>query len=143
MYNQDLKNLTHIPDDSMDAVVAVSALEHNQPPGLVQVVKELMRVLKPGGVLLATLGAARDQDWFHEPSSGWCYTESSLRNIFNLSKNVPSNYEAYDRLFSELRDCSELRDNLASFYFKSGDNGMPWGVWDPKYQSVGVCKIKM
>ena len=37
---------------------------------------------------------------------------------------------------------AELRDNLASFYFRSGDNGMPWGKWDPQYQPVGVCKVK-
>ena len=37
---------------------------------------------------------------------------------------------------------SVVRDNLARFYFQSGDNGMPWGKWDPQYQSVGVRKIK-
>jgi hypothetical protein len=55
---------------------------------------------------------------------------------------VTSNYDEYDRLFSDLRACAELRDNLASFYFKSGSNGMPWGVWDPQYQSVGVLVTK-
>ena len=58
VYNQDLKNLADIPDSSLDAVVAVSALEHNTPEGLQQVVAELMRVLKPGGKLIATLSAA-------------------------------------------------------------------------------------
>jgi len=38
--------------------------------------------------------------------------------------------------------CQELRDHLAEFYFLSGDNGMPWGKWDPQYQPVGVCKVK-
>ena len=31
---------------------------------------------------------------------------------------------------------------LAAFYARSGDNGMPWGKWDPQYQPVGVCKVK-
>ena len=142
IYNQDLKSLREIQEDSLDAVVAVSALEHNPPEDLNIVVKELMRVLKPGGVLLATLGAARDQDWYHRPSSGWCYTDASLRSYFDLPANVPSNYSLYDELFESLRGCTELRTNLARFYFQSGDNGMPWGIWDPKYQTVGVCKIK-
>ena len=142
IYSSDLVDLADVPNSSQDSVVAVSSLEHNSPKILQQVVVELMRVIKPGGVLLATLGAARDEDWFHEPSKGWCYTADSLKQIFNLSSHVPDNYEQYDALFSELRGSDELRDNLASFYFKSGDNGMPWGNWDPQYQPVGICKVK-
>ena len=142
IYNQDLKHMPDIPNNSFDAVVAISALEHNSPGELESVVGELMRVLKPGGILLATLGAAPDKDWFHEPSQGWCYTDSSLKRYFNLPPDLPSNYDHYDELFAALRDCAELRDNLAKFYFESGNNGMPWGIWDPQYQTVGVCKVK-
>ncbi len=142
LYNQDLRHMPDLEADSIDAVVAVSALEHNAPEDLEAVVAELMRVLKPGGILLATLGAAKEQDWFHQPSRGWCYTEASLRRLFHLNPQVPSNYHRYDELFAALVNCAELRHNLASFYFRSGDNGMPWGKWDPQYQPVGVCKIK-
>ena len=142
IYNQDLVNLVDIADDSIDVIVAVSSLEHNSPDGLDRVVAELMRVLKPGCSLLATLGAARDGDWYHEPSKGWCYSEGTLRKIFHISSEVPSNYDQYDQLFNELQGCKELRENLASFYFHSGDNGMPWGKWYPEYQPVGICKIK-
>jgi SAM-dependent methyltransferase len=142
IYNQDLKELPDVPTGSLDAVVAVSSLEHNDPPDLERVVAELLRVLRPGGVLLATLGASREGDWFHEPSRGWCYDEGSLRRAFGLSPDVPSNYSQYDELFAALRSSRELRDHLASFYARSGDNGMPWGVWDPRYQPVGVCKVK-
>jgi SAM-dependent methyltransferase len=142
IYNQDLKTLEAFEDNFLDAIVAVSALEHNAPGDLVLVVDELMRVLKPGGILLATLGAARDEDWFHEPSHGWCYTEASLRRLFGLSPQASSNYDRYDELFTSLNNCAELRDNLASFYSRSGDNGMPWGKWDPQYQTVGILKVK-
>ncbi len=142
VYNQDLRELRDIPSGSIDAVVAVSALEHNTPDDLSQVVRELLRILHPQGKLLATLSAASTTDWFHEPSQGWCYTEATLRRIFGLDESVESNYDQYDRLFSELKGCAELRDNLAGFYFKSGNNGMPWGVWDPKYQPVGIVVTK-
>jgi SAM-dependent methyltransferase len=142
IYNQELQNLCELADTSLDAVVAVSALEHNPPEELPVVVAELLRVLKPGGELLATLGAARDADWLHVPSQGWCYTEASLRRHFDLPVEVPSNYDDYDGLFAALRNCAELRDNLASFYYHSGENGMPWGRWNPQYQTVGVCKVK-
>ena len=142
IYNQDLSDLTDIPDNCLDAVAALSALEHNPPDRLPQVVQELMRVLKPGGILLATLGASADRDWFHEPSQGWCYSETTLRRAFDLTPETPSNYARYAELMEKLRACAELRNNLASFYFRSGENGMPWGKWDPQYQSVGVLKVK-
>lgn len=138
VYNQDLRDMPDIPSASIDAVVAVSSLEHNPPDELVDVVRELRRVLRPGGRLLATLGASADIDWFHQPSQGWCYSEATLRRIFDIDEAVPSNYSAYGEMLDALVACAELRDNLASFYFTSGQNGMPWGVWDPQYQPVGV-----
>ena len=142
IYNHDLKSMSDIPDESVDAIVSISALEHNPHDELKDCVAELMRVLKPDGKLIATIAAARGEDWFHEPSKGWCYSEVTLREIFALSSNCPSNYDRYDELFESLRNCNELRDNLADSYFQSGNNGMPWGIWDPKYQPVGVVKIK-
>ncbi len=142
VYNQDLTDLADIGDGSLDAIVAISSLEHNSPEGLEQVVAELMRVLKPGGLLLATLTAGRDRDWWHAASSGWCYTDTSLRRLFKLPDETPSNYDRYDELFARLKDCAELRDNLARFYYQSTDKGMPKGIWNPEYQPVGVCKIK-
>lgn len=142
IYNQDLCNLEEIAGNSIDVVVAVSALEHNPPEKLPLIVNELMRVLKPEGALLATLTAAHKEDWFHKPSQGWCYTEATLRNLFGLDVEAQSNYDEYEALMMLLRENAELRDHLASFYFKSGDNGMPWGKWDPQYQPVGIRKIK-
>jgi SAM-dependent methyltransferase len=148
VYNQDLTALPDLPGNSVDAIVSVSALEHNTPEGLGQVTPELMRVLKPDGKLLATLTAGRDKDWWHEPSSGWCYTDTTLKRLFDLPADTPANYDRYDELFAALRGCTELRDNLAAFYFQDGckgmpaGNGMPGGRWDPQYQPVGVCKIK-
>jgi hypothetical protein len=123
-------------------VVAVSSLEHNSPDDLGLVVAELMRVLKPGSPLLASLGAAKNEDWFHKPSKGWCYSAESLRRAFDLSDEISSNYADYDQLMQELTNCTTLQKSLASFYFRSGENGMPWGIWDPQYQPVGVIKIK-
>lgn len=142
IYNQELDNLIEIPDGSLDAIVSISALEHNSLDGLSKVVTELLRVLKPGGLLVATLPAAKERDWYHEPSRGWCLTDETLRRLFHLSRDCPSNYAEYDELFGMLRACTELSDNLSRSYFRSGDNGMPWGIWDPKYQPVGVVKRK-
>lgn len=138
----DLQDLREVEGECVDAVVSISSLEHNSPENLSTVVQELTRVLRPGGRIIATVGGARDRDWYHEPSSGWCYTEESLRRIFELDADCPSNYSSYDELFEQLVNCDYLRNNLGEFYFRDGRNGMPWGRWDPQYQSVGVVKAK-
>lgn len=142
LYHQDLGHMPEIPDASMDAIVSISSLEHNTPEGLRACLVELLRVLKPGGRLVATLGAAKSSDWFHEPSKGWCYTEPTLRRIFGLPEYTPSNYDRYEELMSQLRECAQLRNELAAVYYQGGNNGMPWGRWDPQYQPVGIVKIK-
>ncbi len=138
----DLRDLSSVESGSFDAVVSISSLEHNTFDDLPTVIAELLRVLRPGGRLVATVGSSKTEDWFHEPSRGWCFTEDTLRSAFDLSADCPSNYGDYDKLMADLIACRELADNLAPFYFRSGNNGMPWGRWDPVYQSVGVVKTK-
>ena len=142
LHQADLDDLKEIESNSVDTVVSISSLEHNPPGRLPVIVAELMRVIRPGGKLIATLGAAKDGDWFHKASQGWCYTEATLRDAFGLSDDCASNYDQYDELFQDLKECAPLRDQLADFYRHSGNNGMPWGVWDPQYQTVGVTKVQ-
>ena len=139
-YNCDLTDLAEIETNSVDAVVSISALEHNTLDGLAASVRELERVLRPGGLFLATMSATKTSDWFHQASKGWCLTEATLREYFGLQE-TKTNFAKYDQIFSELKECAELRDNLHPFYFRSGDNGMPWGAWNPQYQPVGIRKI--
>ena len=141
-YNHDVQDLAAVPSESVDAIVSISALEHNTPENLKGCVDELLRVLKPGGSIVATLGAAQEKDWFHEPSKGWNYTEETLRQSFQLGADYQSNFTRFDELFEMLKNNDEMREDLHEAYFKSGDNGMPWGVWDPQYQIVGVVKVK-
>lgn len=136
-----LEELSGIPSESVDAIVSISALEHNDPDDLKQVVRELERVLKPGGKLVATVSGTRDEDWYHEPSHGWCFSEKTIAECFGLDA-YETNWSQYDRLFEELVACSALRDDLPPFYYESGDNGMPWGEWNPAYAPVGVIKTK-
>jgi SAM-dependent methyltransferase len=142
LYHEDLRTLTDVPDNSFDAIVAVSSLEHNPPENLPAVVAELMRVLKPGGKLVATLSTIGNQDGYHEPSSGWVYSEASMKFNFGLDESTLSNYGDYPLLLEQLKNSTELRDGLAKFYSKTGEGGMPWGIWDPQYVPVGVCKVK-
>lgn len=138
----NLLDLHQIDSGSIDAIVSISALEHNPPDDLQAVVGELLRILRTEGQIVATLGASKESDWYHKPSNGWCYTEKTLQERFQLDQECPSNYSNYDSLFDDLIDCAYLKRNLSELYFRSGANGMPWGRWQPKYMSVGVLKVK-
>lgn len=143
LYRCDLKQMPLIPDGYVDAVVSLSALEHNQHDSVESCVAELVRVVKISGRLVITVSASQSEDWFHEPSKGWCYSETSLKRLFQLPEKVTSNFYRKNELYEKLKsENSELRTRLAPAYFESGDNGMPWGRWNPVYQPVGIVKIK-
>ena len=143
LYQSDLKEMPLLPDGFVDAVVSLSALEHNDHDSFAACMDELLRVTKPGGHSVLTVSASQAEDWFHEPSKGWCYSEATLKRLCRLSEDVPSNYDRKQELFCQLaREGCELHKKLDPFYFQSGENGLPWGKWEPKYQPVGVVKVK-
>lgn len=92
--------------------------------------------------MVATMNAAKNDDWYHEPSMGWNYTENTLKDLFSLPEQLASNYDQYDKLFNDLKNSKKLQERLSVSYYKSGNSGIPWGKWDPKYQPVGIVKIK-
>jgi hypothetical protein len=89
-----------------------------------------------------TVSAAREEDWFSENAKGWCFTAASLRELFDTPTKDLFGPEDYDLVMAELQKSRELEKRLASSYFISGDNGMPWGIWDPKYVPVGIMKTR-
>lgn len=143
IYKCDLKDMPLLPDNFVDGVVSVSALEHNEHKDTKKCVAEMLRVTKPGGRLFLTVSASQSKDWFHNPSKGWCYSENTLKRLFDLPEHTHSNYFDKERMFDLLKkENNELHRRLSPSYFKSGNNGMPWGKWDPKYQPVGIIKNK-
>ena len=134
-----LGNLCDIPeytDDTFDAVVSLSALEHIPIDVLPLAMSEIDRIVKPNGQwAITTSGTNKGESWFHEPSKGYCFSESDFEKIF-LAQNT--NKIKADLIFNKYNNCAYLKDNLTSFYKKSGENGMPWGVWDPQYIPVGI-----
>jgi hypothetical protein len=37
----------------------------------------------------------------------------------------------------------EIKDRLSPVYKYYGNNGMPWGRWDPQYLLVGISAVLM
>lgn len=140
-YKADFRDMKEIPNNSIDCIVSVSALEHNKQKDIKKAVTEFNRVLKPNGVMFLTTSATDRDDWFHKPSQGWCFSEKTLIDLFSLN-NPDSNFDDYAILFQKLKNSQYLQENLSSYYFHSEKGGMPWGKWNPLYQPVGITKYK-
>jgi radical SAM protein with 4Fe4S-binding SPASM domain len=136
-YTTDICEMSLIKDSSIDCVVSLSALEHNPEDRVKNAVSELRRVLKARKSMFITVNADESKDWFHEQSKGWCYSEKTIRDLFGI-KFQQSNFCDFNRILCLLKDCKLLKENLSASYYRSGNNGMPWGVWDPKYIPVGL-----
>lgn len=131
-------NLCHMPEissESFDAVVSLSALEHIPMGILPEALKEIDRVLKPDSYRAITTSATEKPSWFHEPSKGLCFGRVDLEKLFGAELNSKTDPKI---LLQKYHSSSYLNDHLADFYKKSGNNGMPWGVWDPQYIPVGI-----
>lgn len=142
MYQADVKNMDFLQEATVDAVVSLSVIEHIVYEDIHKAIGEFLRVAKHHSPVIITTSASRDKDWFHEPSGGWCFSEPTLKRIMGMKGDTRSNWAEYDTLFSGLKNSGKMKARLSPMYFRSGANGMPWGIWDPKYQPVGILKIK-
>ena len=132
----NLCNLNEIPSNSFDAVVSLSALEHIPIVQLENALKEIRRVLKDQNFWAITTSATdQNMTWYHQPSKGFCYSVSDLEKYFEATSSYPQNPK---RILHEYRNCDYLKRHLAKFYSKSGEYGIPWGQWEPKYIPVGI-----
>jgi 2-polyprenyl-3-methyl-5-hydroxy-6-metoxy-1,4-benzoquinol methylase len=132
-------NLCHMPEISsgdFDAVVSLSAWEHIPYELLNSALTEIRRVLKPDAKWAVTTSATEaTSTYWHEPSKSNCFSINDLENKFGAKTLASQNPEM---ILDNYRQCSYLKDNLAEFYKKSGNYGMPWGKWEPKYIPVGL-----
>ena len=132
----NLCNMPEIENDSFDAVVSLSALEHIPINQLGNALSEIGRVLKPEAKwAITTSGTERGNTWFHEPSKGYCFSVKYFKEKFNAKSFKKQNPK---EIFQKYKENGYLKENIAQFYFKSGNNGMPWGKWAPQYIPVGI-----
>lgn len=80
--NSDLKLIENgdipFPDGHFDAVIAWQVLYYNDWSGFRAAMKEINRVLRPGGIFLGTMGAAGDYSHTHSHSLGDSLYESTV-----------------------------------------------------------------
>lgn len=139
-YHCDIENMRLLEDKSVDCIVSVSALEHNPPEKLNVILNELSRVLKKDNYMYITVSGIKKEQQYHKSSRSWLLNEEGLKNYYQLSNNIKSNFNEYDDIYESLLNSKYLKKWLASFYYNGGENGMPWGKWDVQYMPVGIKK---
>ena len=132
----NLCSMPEVETGSFDLVVSLSALEHIPSDLLPFALSEINRVLAPGAAWAVTTSAsAMSETWFHEPSRGHCFGKDDLCKYFHSTgEGDPAD------CLEKYRTNEYLRAHLAAFYRKSGNNGMPWGDWNPAYVPVGIWR---
>lgn len=124
-----------LDNNSVDAIVSVSAIEHNDYECNKKAVSEFKRVLKKDGVLALTTNCTnQEKSWFHEESLGWCFSKSDFKTIFETNLDGD-----YDKVESEYKSNDLLLKRIPWAYYVSSRSGLPFGnLNNLKYLPVGV-----
>lgn len=130
--------MPEVENELFDAVVSLSSLEHIPLNLLPNALNEIGRVLKPKSCMAVTTSATvNNKTWFHEPSQGNCFSSKDLSGLFNAKDQSELPAEV---IMEKYEKSTYLHNNLPKFYYKSGNNGMPWGEWKPSYIPVGIWR---
>ena len=128
-----------IEDKAVDALISISAFEHNAYDDMPSSINEFNRILKNDGIMFITTSAARDKDWYQEASKGWNFTKETLSNWFNVSnENIDFNY---DSKYSRICNSKKLSDRLGDYYKNKNNLTIPNGdIKNIEYIPVGIRK---
>ena len=141
LYHAALESLGELASGSIDAVISVSALEHNAPADIAPILAELERVTRPGAPLLLTLSASQDNGEFHAASHSYLLNEAGFIATYGL-QNPQSNFAEFDTIASAMQTPRYLDRWLSHAYDDRLDNGMPGRVWAPAYLPVALRKLR-
>lgn len=135
----NLSAMREVESNQFNAVVSLSALEHIPADSLRPAMDEIKRLLRPNAIwAITTSGTERPETWWHAPSQGYCFCEADFTDLFCA---VPRRQKSPGEILNLYKKNTYLKNNLAGFYKKSGNNGMPWGEWNPLYIPCGIREI--
>ncbi len=96
----DMKDIP-FKNSFFDAIISVYVMEHNTLSSLTKTISEIMRVLKPGGVLFATLISTKDPRY----GAGKKLEPNTFVNIYNTTRG--DDYDVPHR-FSDRKEIEKI-----------------------------------
>ena len=89
-----------LSDNSVDALISVSAIEHADKVLLNNNIMEMKRIVKKGGPLLITTSATElDKDVFHEKTKGWCFSSETIKKMADNEQLKEMNFRKTEKDF--------------------------------------------
>lgn len=124
-----------------DALVSVSAFEHNTYDDMSASIVEFLRVVKKNSPLFITTSASESEDWYFKPPKAWNFSKETLSSWFGISEsNVVFNYR---EVFNGIVNSKLMEKRMPLSYKLSAENGLPYGrLKDAQYLPVGIVKMK-
>jgi SAM-dependent methyltransferase len=112
---RDYLEKAHLEDDSYDRVFAISVLEHVPQEGVVAIMREIHRILKPGGFFIATVDLFLDCHPFTYRLANQWGTNVSVRHLVEesglaLKVGSPRHLNGYPEF-----DAEEVSRNKSNF----------------------------
>lgn len=126
-YTGDFQNCQLFQDNSVDIILWLSSIEHNKPSTIKLLYEKSMNLLKPNGLLLATIAVSRVTQWFEQAQQ----TNINLGSV----QNIFGNYEVigdYDKAHEQYqKDHLFLRQRYDNRFGDFSEN-------DPAYIVAGL-----
>ena len=86
-----------------------------------------------------TTSATDKDDWFHEPTLGWCFSQKTPSQWFNF-KNVDFDYS---QSLEKIKNSKTMEDRMSIYIKYSGENALPSGdLRRAPYIPVGIINQK-
>lgn len=123
--DDEVRSKNDISTDSLDAIISVSAFEHNSMPDHKRLVGACLQCLKPGGRLIVTLSAAPGRS--RHSSNQWDLSRQDIEEIYGEQFEAFEYWSAWRRW----RKHREIPINHKKRYGR-------WRLWDPRFLAVGA-----
>lgn len=106
-------------DSSIDAIISISAIEHADIDLFEKNILEMTRILKSNSPMLITTSATNEtENKFLEKFSGWCFSQTFLKNKF---KNATFLFD-YNDTYKNLLNSKILKSRIDPYYYNDKES---------------------
>ena len=110
-----------LENETVDALISVSAIEHSDIKLLKNNISEMKRVVKLGHPLLITSSATdKSEDWFHDKTQGWCFSNNTLHQLGGPDIKIKFNHDIAEK---NILSSTLWRNRIDSYYVNDPESG--------------------